>query len=263
MNSSLVPTPRVDKNGRSVTRHMRTDGNSAKKLLSLPAPSDPKAKTVLPDEIVEKIGEEFNDSFSSSHTFRGFLLEIHNCDDEILPLAATLMSTGSDTSKRLTRGVVRDTVDDMKTFTHWNEDTQSGKPKGSRSWSQEYQLTKARLVSAWSLGNVIEESGVQAQIDDELEAIVEFAYDLEGHRRHDKLSGDPAYWRGVAALSLTNIVGGSNSSRITEFIEWAGKHDDIRAVMSTMLERKTVIVPVLQGIMEQTDIAPSLSSGRL
>jgi hypothetical protein len=33
--------------------------------------------------------------------------------------------------------------------------------------------------------------------------------------------------------------------------------------MTTMLERKTVIVPVLQGIMEQTDIAPSLSSGRL
>jgi hypothetical protein len=213
--------------------------------------------------MIDGIRGAFASQYSASPLFGQLLLDIHENDSEVLPLALLFLTTGSETSKLLTRNTIWKTIKDMNAVMFWNEDEGVHKRHGSRKWSDEYQLTKARLASAWSVGNVIEESGAHVDPKQELQSVLEFAYFLEGHTRHDKLSDDPVYWRGVSALSLTDIVGGSNSPRIAEFIEWAGKHEDISAVMTTMLERKTVIVPVLQGIMEQTDIAPSLNSGRL
>jgi hypothetical protein len=242
---------------------MKADQAQTKKTSSLPVPSVTKVEPVSPYELVSNVCEAFNTPLSSSPTFKRFLLEIHEDDRDVLPLAVTFLTTGSETSRLLTRDAIWKTIKDMQSFTHWDEDEGIDKRSGSRKWTDEHQLTKARLASAWSVGNVIEESGAQVDPKLELESVLEFAYFLAGHTRHDKLSSDPSYWRGVAALSLTSVVGANKSNRITEFIEWAGKHEDISAVMTTMIERKTVIVPVLQGNMEQTDIAPSLSSGRL
>lgn len=263
MNRNLIPTTRVDKNGRSVTRHMRADGDTSKKISPLPVPSVAKVEPVSPDELINGVRGAFAAQHSPNPLLGQLLLDIHEDDSEILPLALTFLTTGSETSKLLAKDTIWKSIKDMNSIMFWDEDEGVHKRHGLRKWSDEYKLTKARLASAWSLGNVIEESGAQVDPKRELESALEFAYYLAGHMQHDKLPGDPEYWRGVAALSLTNIVGGSNSPRITEFIEWAGKHEDISAVMTTMLERKTVIVPVLQGIMEQADIAPSLISGRL
>lgn len=261
MHDKLVPTARVDKNGRTVTRHMRVESGVSKKTKAIPVPSvTVEESTAYPEALIESIGSSFT-ALSTSDNFRRYLLEIHAHDPSVLPVAATFLSTGSEIAHKLTKKMIWETIKDMIANDYVDND--GVRIPNFRRWSDLYQLTQARLASAWSLGNVIAESGMAVEPELTLKATVEYAYYLEGHTRHDKLPGDTAYWRGVAALTLTDIVNGSKNSYISEFIEWAGNHDDIGSVMTTMIDRKTIRVEVLRGVMEQTEITSPLSRGIL
>lgn len=53
MNSDLVPTPRVDKNGRTVTRHMKPSGNPQKRP-TLPPVASPALQKMSNVELAAK-----------------------------------------------------------------------------------------------------------------------------------------------------------------------------------------------------------------
>jgi hypothetical protein len=74
------------------------------------------------------------------------------------------------------------------------------------------------------------------------------------------------YWRGVTALKLS---GAKNTMLVAldgedmDFIEWAGKHDDIALVINTAMERRTINVETLKHVTDNDSVVSAMREGIL
>lgn len=130
------------------------------------------------------------------------------------------------------------------------------------------------LVRAWAIGSVRGEyfEGITATLYD-----VDFQDGLQGMRlmiygnnedKHPNREKDTDYWRGVTALYIMNsdswFEEEDERRDAHEFIEWAGKQENISLVINLGKERGTFNVSALSSIMDQHDeTVPAIRSGVL
>lgn len=261
--SNLIPTPRVNKLGHTVTKHMKP-ASTPSSSVAIPAVTAPVPPGASNRQILDLLNENTVRGWSERFSMEPYLDMVRQSSDDCIPTAQHYLTTGCVTGRRWAAGVIRSDLLDLQfKKTHLEDYESSGELEQACSSSLGTAFN-SKVVRSWSTGAVLEEtgrkphiSGLRADIDYIDDALTEDdAY--TGHRR----ALDPVYWRGVAAFALSEVKADSFKDQ-REFIDWAGTHDDISLVIDTAAERGTIVVSELKAIMEHPSVPASLRTGIL
>lgn len=240
MKNSLIPTQRVDKHGRTVIRHMKSD----------PAPVDRKPIPSVALPVTSSRNAPMTDSEIAAAISRdGMVINedtIHIMRDydggHGVDSASRFLITGNGTAKQMA-------ADDFFHAANYVQSEQAQDSQGAE--------LLGNVVSAWAAGSVLEETAMELE------------YPLTGNMRYrhykmfqDVPSDDPAHWRGLAALELADPYNTSSLKDSQEFVKWAGQHNDIAQIVRFAVERETINVGLLRELMQQ-DITSPLVQGTL
>lgn len=195
------------------------------------------------------------------HTSR-LLAMMHDDHDATLPLFTRLLTTGTDTAREITVGVIRAMLNEIANSQLPGSEYDVVVSEEDRYLWFPYSHTKALQV--WNAINVLDESGepsddgeVLAQIN-----VLRYYYDaLNPEINHFPMTDE--YWRGVTAVAAA-VVEPMVNSDLPAYIAWAGSHSDIKRVMDVAHERNTFNVDTLVAVIEVQDLnAPVLREGTL
>jgi hypothetical protein len=115
----------------------------------------------------------------------------------------------------------------------------------------------------WNIGNVADECGIPYSRKSLSSAAVSAQFISARNASGDEIP-DEVYWRGVAALTLSESVSfASSSGEVRAFIKWAGEQQDLSEVMHVIAERRTINPDTIAGIISQANIEKPLRDGLL
>lgn len=183
---------------------------------------------------------------------------MHERNPESIGLMIRLLSTGSIVAQKLAyRSYIQrfhNILDEMDDGAYWVRIGNEGKMLNHDDY--------ARMC--WNFGNVSH----AADASGGLIHTAQFFSFLDGYADFARHGASDSYWTGLAALACSEFPFYEDSrdtdAARADFIEWASKQDDIGAVVRVSRERQTVIVPVLESVLEdQSRVFPTLTEGVL
>lgn len=231
MNPNLTPTPRVDKTGRIVTRHMKTQSKGSNVLGSIPpAPSvqNQKARSLI-------------------------RTAFKNAPEEMVDLMERLTTTGTETARTWAlRPIAQYRL---------NQDLRGKFSRLVIDGDENPGELMVSMSEIWNAGNVAEETGRINEVDFTKEG--SFTY-LEHSYRETLNDGQ---WRAYAALRLIAeplMEDGIDFhyDDTDEFINWAAERDDLDAVISFGRERRTTVPAAISELIKASATA-ALREGSL
>lgn len=258
---NLIPTPRTDKNGNTVIRHMKPEVNSAPVRKSLPPVSPvlqqtsaPSAATGLDNKEIIKlisylpvIGEELD-------VDENLLNQMRDCGEDEFARATSYLSTGSRNARELSQRAFAFCVSDFKQATVSGDvvnDERAGQCVG--------KYLESQVVRSWATGNTADEIGYTGNLS-ALKGSVAYFNSTVLEAGQNKIS--PEYWRGVVALTLADPDEKAQRGHSEQFIAWVSEREDFALAIKTAKERGTVIPEALEAILDQ-DLAAPLKQGAL
>lgn len=259
--SNLIPTPRTDKNGHVVVRHMKPSQEpSSLSRLSAVAPvlQEAEGTPLTHGEIADLLraeGQHVEDAEKC-------LELLQEKDDGVLPLAWELLTTGNSDGRKLVAGKL---AENMLSIAESYEKN----PAKWRRTTFKNRFLAPELAKVWSIANVCEELGMSLDIDDKKSfyqvygPISNYHYVLH-QGMYPKAAVEPDYWRGFIALfhvkSERPYIDIENAE---PFMTWAGKHENLRAVVDVARERETLDVNTLSGVLEDQNPSSPVRDGVL
>lgn len=100
MNSNLVPTPRTDRNGKTVIRHMKTAKEASKTVLPVPAVTPQPVVTVrqVRRELYDFLDNNTRNGYADSSDYRVLDRWLsHSTDDQLIKLSAAINFVNDNT----------------------------------------------------------------------------------------------------------------------------------------------------------------------
>lgn len=238
----------------------------------------PAAPALSDEEIISLIypGEnvDFPDKLSVVRQVQ--FKTIRDVVPESIPVIMQLLTSGTETAHKIIRQKITSTLGSLAYSSNLEPDSSKWE------WSKEAicdRLNPTRLRQMWNCGNVIEESGDEKAIvvPGRFENVITKELKLYDPKLdHEK--ADDAYWRGVAAFTITDNIfipeDGLDPKEeraakrkynrdAKKFIEFSGKHPDVGLVIRTSIARYTIDVDDLKAILSGGDNAPALRDGAL
>lgn len=257
---SLIPTPRTDKNGFTSIRHMKPETAPSAASRNLPAVALPALPTA-PVELTDEQLIALVDPDSSIPEGIGTYLDILREDNpDTLPYVSQLLTTGNERGREATLERFRTQLN--KIANHYIYDSTQWRAQSEYIRSP---FLEGELNKTWTIANLADElDSHKHELEDDL--MSSQADDL--HRQHQGACGqfqrtmDTDYWRGIIAIGLSGapMRGPKDTSR---FIWWAGRHDDLGAVIHLATERDTIDVDTLSGILTEYDAKSPIREGYL
>jgi hypothetical protein len=268
--SHLIPEPRTNKNGVTSVKWVAPDETAPASTKRLPAPGVVKQRALEPHEDNEvMIGLVYGSSESDvpRNSMPEIMDVIRQDDPTVLPFVHELLTTGTKTGQLMVKAAFRDDVSGIAGAL--SERGRDENWMDMCSWGTD--ITSAAM-RGWSCGNVLEESGLEVT-ESLARATRNGVYKIDstrmaqdGWERFGLSPTNTEYWRGVTALKLS---GSKNTMLVAldgedmDFIEWAGKHDDIALVISTAMERRTINVETLKHITDNDSVISEMREGIL
>jgi hypothetical protein len=269
-----------DKNGKTTTVHRSvTKTSDYHDLMSPPPPVAAPSTPAITNEYIISLFEdrpllpggktELGRSIYANVSERNVddaLDVIHEEEGDVLTYAAELMTTGTGTGQEMVKdsftSIVNSTaqaVIERDTHSDWDEMLPSG------------AHIKSTLVMAWNIGNVLEESDLPNSRVDQQRAEVACGFintmrRFIGYAEEDMKPVDEVYWRGIAALAVTETVEMFSQTlpeHGREFIDWAGHQENLSPIFRVVRERGVLHPETIEGIIKQTGIEKSLRDGLL
>jgi hypothetical protein len=246
--SNLIPTPRTDKNGRTVIRHMkdRLLGNQ-KPTQTIPVVAQPRTGnyhgrvgSIVRYYLLEL--PNFHVPIPATEDFSKAMGGLNENVPDILVTIERLMSVGTESARK---AVALCLLDEVKMAQYGVGDIVV-KPK----------LLESRLLALWNAENVADEAGLSGRLD---------------FRKKSRLIITPeegysdAEWRGHAAfrLAFETTKSPCDSGNLIEFIRWAGREKDIAKVIEFARERRTIDPGTIKPLMESSESNSVLRDGLL
>jgi hypothetical protein len=269
-----------DKNGKTTTVHRSVVQSSNYHDLMSPPPAvaAPATPEITNEHIISLLedrpslpGGKASGSNSiyanvSERNVDDALDVIHEEEEDILPYAAELMTTGTNTAQEMVKESFTSIVNSFSqavierdTHSDWDEMLPSA------------AHIKSMLTMAWHTGNVLEESDLPNTMADQRRAEVSCGFintmrRFIGYAEEDMKPVDEVYWRGIAALAVTETVEMYSQTlpeHGREFIDWAGNQEDLTPVFRIVRQRGVLHPETIEGILKQTGIEQSLRDGLL
>lgn len=266
--SNLTPTPRVDKNGQTVIRHMKPEVAATPR--SIPTVGSLMKQISARDRVMKHYLESASND--DKDNVRTALTLLHEDDPATLIMIDTYLTTGSDearTSVDKYVGLVLDTI----TVSRHNAAFRNAKDWKQKECPDVWAPTLPReLRKRWNALNLAVDSGLHVDYDDPQEyfdwirstATLDTVPDTEEDRDE--------YWRGLGALTLVQFATDEISywdrkGRLPytrRFVEVAGSHPEVKEFLALAIERETVDSDAINAILEhRNNLTPSLYDGAL
>lgn len=256
--SHLIPTPTVDKNGVTSTRHKKPDTAPTLKPSSIPPVILPSVAASSSQDEADQLHFLLYGQYGGDRN-REFLDELQQHYPTALTFAIHLLNTGEESSRTRVRHVLDQSFRQMAVF----------QSRGDR-WREEFfteeSSIKHRMLAGWHVGPIVEETGTRTNpIDLDDRAV---SYDsLINYRnvRGDRTGLGSEYWRGLAILAASNkrLIGRARDDA-PAFVMWAGQQPDAALIVRLVTERDTLNVDALSDLVDQNkQTTPSLRDGIL
>jgi hypothetical protein len=257
---SLIPTPRTDKNGITSIRHMKPEMTPSVPVKHLPAVTLPAA----PEEPVELTDEQLIDLIDPERLIPEgvdtYLDLLREDDPETLPYISKLLTTGSERGREEILEVFRNQLNRLA-----NHYTYDGDDWRVRSEDIRSPFLEGELNLRWVLANLADElPGYRDEIPGggTLGSIMNIHHSHAGYHNRSHQAMEPEYWRGIAAIHLSGLPYRAKDNT-DKFIWWAGRHDNLGAVIQLASERRTLDVDTLSGVLAQYDPKSPIRDGFL
>lgn len=166
-------------------------------------------------------------------------------DLSIVPLAIRFISTGTEVAQSMTRAVLDNALDDARIALAKGETLSSG---------SRILFLKRDMTIAWTLGNTMEETGLEWNPRYLTNDIIDVDQFLYGYGTLGERSTDENYWRALGMIVMTNqSLTDDRNNEVMEFARWAGKQQDAPRIINLATERKTLNVGTLSALMVEQD----------
>jgi hypothetical protein len=252
--SNLIPTPRTDKNGRIIIRHMKDQNDDSKKMASFPHVAISTVSSAMPsdDTLVEMIfGSSPDPEFVPK--FHKYLEALPLSDSGMISSFVALVGAGSPGGTETARRFLSVKLESAILYNSIVHPRYTG-----------------QLLRAWAIGDVREDMGLPFDQRGEfniIEGVSGIRSLLQQDKQpHDDVTTDLPYWRGLTALYLTNLdlfAEDQDIETAKRFIEWAGHRDDIGAVVKLAAERAISDPAELEDLMTEMKGYNALGDGTL
>jgi hypothetical protein len=259
--SNLIPTPRTDKNGHTVVRHIKADTSTtvSKKLLSVPQLAQAAPAGLTNEEISSLIDPQALIPKGLST----YLDLLRHDNPKTLPLIGELLTTGNKTGRKLA----------ARKFTSMLNEIANSYTANPAKWSRRLSrnfgspMIESEIAKNWAIGNVAEELGIGMSSDRDyhnLHGPVSNTHFLQQSGTTNSASMTTAYWRGTIAFNQTAIGWKEgDKKKIKAFISWAGDQENLQTIIDLASERNTLDVHTLTGVLEEQDSSSPVRDGVL
>ena len=203
----------------------------------------------------------------SAHQTKAFDM-LHQRDPGMFQFITGLAAKGSQTAReavttelaQILRVVLELVTNPDKTkVLNWEEACNRAAPLRKRLY------LRNEIVLKWNYYNVAHEAGSDQN---------PFKYNLSNIKFMEKLQSalhtqtvDDVHCRGISALFLSTdrewTAEDDTIARSSRFIDWAGRHENISAVISVAHERNILDVDTIRYFLEETNSHSALGSGTL
>lgn len=163
-----------------------------------------------------------------------------------IPLFHRVLTTGTPTAQHYSREIIRGILNAM-----WEAKNPQDDDDPEDFAHAFYPMSTMNVYRVWNTINVRTEAGKTDDGWDDIynQSIMEtFNEYLEA-----SVNGNPerdVFWRGLAAMGLSKAYPAEEDA--LAFIEWAGSHEDIAAVIILSKQRDTINVNTLKGVMNES-----------
>lgn len=269
MRNNLIPTPRTDKNGRTVIRHVKADTGTAASATAIPPVASPAPKLSPQEQDQSFIHSVYGDDTGAlPRRYKEAVRYMLDKNPGTLELIDGLLAKENPGGSQSVRQHIRDSLKLISDQLELNDDKHLVELSYTDSYSAGFKET---LVRAWAIGSVRGDysDGVSGYHDNDFQdGIAGTRLIIYGDyiETHPKRESDTDYWRGMMALYFTDPdydLSDEEQAEIDPFIDFAGKHEDIGLVIRLAVERKTRNVSTLRGIIDQGSDAPAIRDGVL
>ena len=247
----LIPTPRTDKNGHVVVRHLKPEPAVSSRSL-VPTVGTLMQQISARDFLIEHYRE--SGWGVSDEKVSEALKHLEEDSDDILPLLQKCLRTGSELAQAYASGYISSVLMNiLDAKTHASYDP-TWKMRCSSAWSP---VLRSEISRKWHGINVVQDSEHQWDDPDEHADWIESTQSLiESDTESPK---EDHYWRGMSALALVQLINDAeifynDSVRIAQiagFVELAGSHHDLRQIMDIAVPRNLIDAEAIRTIMEQ------------
>lgn len=266
--SNLIPTPRTDKNGRTVVRHMKPEATAASRHALLPLATLPS--TLSSEYTDEQLMDALKMDYFGNPAQKESLLravKIMRQSQEVTALALELIASGSEgvanaVGKRVDRAAfnILNYTAGKNTYPDWED-------RCREAWGPKII---PELILEWARVSVMESLDVDPDFQPSGFSINESIYglhfaltDLDKRSSHNE---DFDYWRGLSFLYFAGVKvidGEKEKQSAIELAAWLSQRDDPAVVIGLARERNLHSVEGLEYILEQGKINRPLSPGLL
>lgn len=263
--NNLIPTPRTDKNGRTVIRHMKSEPSAVTKL-SLPPVVFPSPSDYTEEQVLDIFGlDEHDDPRQRLLWIRS--VRIMRQSEEVTALALELIGSGSEG----VASVIRKRVDRAAFSIQNYSDSKTAYPDWENRCREAWgPKIIPELIVEWARVTVMESLDVDPDSQESDFTINERIYGLHfaltDFDKRGNYNKDFEYWRGLSLLYFAGVkvIDGEKEKRSAiELAAWLNQRDDPAVVISLARERNLHSVEGLEYILEQGQVNRPLSPGLL
>lgn len=263
--SNLVPTPRTDKNGRTVIRHMKQEGRNTSSSLAAAAPSLQHSKPPMSDaEFLYYLDSKNGQYQEHDDYYQRALQKIVEFSPTVKEDVVALYEMGNEKGSLAVLELLQENLDTI--VYQWTRN----QIVASRVDGMEHHLSlKESLSVYWSVGSLSSEADKTFySLSSGVRQAVELHKALSSDDSTKQTEDDLPYWRAVSAATL--IMGYESRVDLTpelirerrEMVEWLESKEYLGDIIRVGLERGLKDMDSIKTILE-SDSPASLSSGAL
>lgn len=256
--SNLIPTPRTDKNGRSVVRHMKAELTTSQPRTPMPTVGI-LAQHISDRDALHSYFMKTWKSFDGEELTEALKL-LQGRSEGILPMLHNYLTSGNSSTHAYIDGHIGASIMELI------------KAMGRSSYDPDWQdhcgdilspRFRTRTSRLWHALTVADESGYEWNDVEELARWTRSTQSLIVY--NVDLPQEESYWRGMTALALLQLRTGNEIlwnekdliEQIPGFVELAGTHDDLIRVMAVAVPRYLIDADAIRDILRQQDDTPS------
>ena len=260
---TLIPTPRTDKNGNTVIRHMKPEAVSSSARKPIPAvssvtqqPHQSSAEVGLDNKQIISIVNRIPHIKHDVAVDENLLNLMRDCGEENFARASEYLTKGTEQARDMAKKAFGFSIEDFANATA-DPDDPYGEDKAEHYVGG---ALESQVAMSWTVGNVADEIGYTDNVS-ALKGSVAYC-NAQLNYTNRSIITDPKYWRGMVALAIADHEEKADKRDCRAFISWASERSDLAVVIQTAKERGTVKPDVLTAILDQGLAAP-LQQGAL
>jgi hypothetical protein len=195
-----------------------------------------------------------------------YLRYVDDDNPKTIPLFKKLLTTGSHQAQQEVASYIHELLDDIKGAgdggSSYDEDENGEDDDYDDHWNWTdrcphawYPSSAHSALRIWNTFAVMDESGISGNRYDIIYSVSELGTmwnDLDPMMNPEATTSK--FWRGAVAAAIATQDGDSDREQwehVKEFVDWAGRHTDIAAVINTAKERRTFHKETLEQLIEE------------